>query len=216
MKNLILSILSFTMILSLCSCGSAALVSSSASTLQTSAATTSTSEETEETTTNKSEIETTEESTTKETANSKIGSRTSPAPIGTTITITGDSMYGTIELDVTLTKVIRGVEAKKIVMKENQFNEIPSGKEVILIWVETNLTKFDPSDDNEGFFASDGDFDFFDSTMTGIENESVVVPKEFYGEMFEGGSIKGYVYIVVPKGEKVTARYEEIAWFDIG
>lgn len=161
-------------------------------------------------------VSTTRTTTTPTTTVMKIGTRDNPAPVGHKAIVTGESMFEKFKYDITVTEVIRGDNAKSLVMKENKYNKIPSGKEVVLLKCKLNLIEYEPEDKNDGFYVSDFQFDFFDKSMTKIKNESLVIPEEFTGEMFEGGSASGYVHAVVPKGEKLMARYDDFVWFNIG
>lgn len=143
----------------------------------------------------------------------KVGSRSNPAPIGTPISVTGTIGKSDIKYAITMLEIIRGDKASQMVMKENRFNKIPAGKEVILAKFKFELVKHSGDDD---YFTSSFDFDYFDKTMTAIKSDTLVAPDEFEGKMFEGGSVTGYANVTVTNGEKVLARYDELVWFNLG
>jgi len=81
--------------------------------------------------------------------------------------------------------------------------------------VEASLDMYKPSDKNDEYLLSSWDFEFYDSNMTEVEMQSVVIADELHAKMFEGGKAKGEIYAIVPEGEKVLIRYNDIAWYSI-
>jgi len=210
MKKVIILLLALTLVLSGCSAATP-----TATTPTTTAPTTTIAPTTTAPTTTATTVETTRV-TSPPTTTAQPGTRTNPAPLGMARTVTADAYNAKYEYTITLLEVIRGAPAKAIIMKENQFNKIPDGKEAILAKFKFDLNKYDPTNENEGLSVSDYSFDFFNKTYTKLVKESIMAPNEFSGEIFEGGTLTGYVGIFAPIGEKVIVRYEDFVWFNIG
>ena len=133
-----------------------------------------------------------------EPAESSVGVRSNPLPMGDTIT-TDVNMYDDdfnalgASLDLTVTEVIRGQEAWDIITAENQFNEpAKEGYEYILVKVKGMLK--DAETEDYPLWFSSGDFQFVDKEGATYDSFSVVIPNELGTELYNGGSSEGYIH----------------------
>lgn len=153
--------------------------------------------------------------TTTKVQENQLGSRKNPAKIGDMMYISGTVNGTDIELEVMLNSVANGEEANTIIMEENQFNNIPSGYEAIILNFTITLTEYKPKDDSS-YRISYLDGEFFSTDYKEIKRtESVVFPDELDGELYEGATITGNVAFIAPEGQASLYRYEDILWFDI-
>ena len=211
MKRLVSLLVSIVLALSLSACGIMSSFTSANSVQEKNKTPTWTSTKTTTKATQAETTKTTTEATeATETIDISSGSRSNPIRVGESLGLYSDK----IELAITLNSITRGKEAKRIAMDENQFNEIPDGKELIIANITLMLGKY-VTDDDSSFAVSSWDFTFFDLTYSEIDQTSVVIPDEFGGEMYPGASKTGNIYIVVDDGTSNYARIYDKFWFDL-
>ncbi len=141
----------------------------------------------------------------------EVGKRSNPVPLGTTATFKND--YFDIDSDdskevdaavsVTLSNVIRGDEAYKYLVQQNQFNEAaPDGQEWMILDVNLTLDKGDP---DRAYYVSPS-FDVIDSSGSEVDQKNYGT----FGEgmefgnvkIFEGGNASGKIAKLVPVGDE--------------
>lgn len=138
----------------------------------------------------------------------EIGVRTNPVPLGKTLVAKDvpvmdldDMEKETVgQFEVSFDKVVRGKEAYAQVMKFNEFNEAPpKGFEYALVDVTLKAKIEDP---NIAKYVSPS------ITVTGgdgspVEQISTVVEPSFGdNEVYDGGTVKGKIALIVPEGDK--------------
>lgn len=131
------------------------------------------------------------------------GSYKNPATLGETVVITfGGNVY-----EVSVSDLIRGAQANKIIISENMFNsEPPSGYEYLLTKVKVAYADGDGS-------ASIGSYDFT-AFSEGVECESgfVVLPDNYKelstGDVMPGGVKDGWIVHTVPQDKEVLIAYK--------
>lgn len=127
-------------------------------------------------------------------ATASVGTRETPAPIGSTATIR-DASGGSV-WEVKLRRSLLNVD--DVVRSENEFNEPPPpGFQYAAAEVEVTYVG-----DTKGFPAMDLMFAFVstDGTTHKPSDMSVVGPDDLSNknELYEGGSVTGWVYIAIP------------------
>ncbi len=145
-------------------------------------------------------------------------SRTNPAPIGTTQTVRIDNYSEKYTAAVTVTEVIRGEKAWKMIKEANSFNDAPEdGMEYVLM--RASVTVSDVADDAKISLYS-GSFDFYSSDYSKYSSVWVIEPNPgFDGEAYSGGTIEGYVCGQVKIGDATPSVYfgtnKDGAWFSL-
>lgn len=143
-------------------------------------------------------------------ADSKLGTRENPLPIGTTIEM-GD-------WKLTVTDV--ALDATETVMSENEFNEPPAdGRQFVMFGVEATYDGTDSGTawlDFSWAIVGSGGNTFGDSGD--MEDYCGVIPNDLNeaGEAFPGASVSGNVCFSVPSDqiEGSTIRIEELISFE--
>lgn len=123
-------------------------------------------------------------------------SRTNPAPVGTSQTVTVDNYSQKYTAVITVTDVVRGASAWQKIKAANQFNDEPAdGKEYILTKIKATVTS---SSDDKAVNFSGYNFDAFSSTNVEYPSVSVVEPEpELSGNVYKDGTLEGYVTFLV-------------------
>lgn len=126
-----------------------------------------------------------------------VGVRSNPLPFGDTITVK-ENIYDdsfnayASSFEITLLEVIRGEEAWKVIEKENPYNETAEeGYEYVLVKAKGVLTDSETEDDF--LWASSMNFDFVSSGGEVYDSVYVVTPNEFEKELYNGGTVEGYL-----------------------
>lgn len=146
-------------------------------------------------------------------AESAVGSRSNPVPLGSTATITGniydeDSNSFDATIDITIKEVKRGQEVFDTLVAENEFNEAPAeGFEYMMVTAEATVK--DAGTDDFAYLFSGSDFDFISSDGQTYEMVSVVTPNELFEELYNGGTASGNFVGQVKTGENVILGYED-------
>ncbi|MCZ2260513.1 hypothetical protein [Sporosarcina sp. G11-34] len=140
-----------------------------------------------------------------------VGVRSNPLPFGDTITVKEniyDDSFNAYDssFDITLLEVIRGEEAWKVIEEENPYNEpAEEGYEYVLVKAKGVLTESETEDDF--LWASSMNFDFVSSGGEVYDSVSVVTPKEFEKELYNGGTVEGYISGQVKTGDDFKVSY---------
>lgn len=126
--------------------------------------------------------------------------RTNPAPIGTAQTLIIDDYGDEYTITMKIKSVISGDEAWKLIYDENQFNDpAPEGKIYIIANIECTVNKINS---DKAITFSGYDCKAFSGTNVAYESKSVVEPDpEFYGKVFEGGTLVGNTVFLVDKSD---------------
>lgn len=139
--------------------------------------------------------------TTPGTASSGVYSRTNPAPVHTSQSITLENYtYGTYTATVSVTDVIRGSEAWSKISAANMFNSAaPDGYEYLLAKVKVTISK---NTKDSAVSLSQYDFKAYNSTNSAYDNPTVVEPDPaFSGDAYAGGSVEGWMTWQVSKSD---------------
>lgn len=169
-------------------------------------------ENTKKTTTKKTTTTTAVPTTIKE----EVGSRKNPASFGDTMIVSGTLWDGTeFEYSIKISNLVRGEEAASLAKTFNRFNEIPDNQEAIIFDAEFKLERYNQIDD-DSYYVSNYDFDYFDSSYTSFRGESIVgSDNEFRGELYEGGQVTGDVIMCIPEGEHGYLLFDDFVWFKL-
>ncbi|WP_256846907.1 zinc ribbon domain-containing protein [Paenibacillus sp. Pae108] len=128
-------------------------------------------------------------------------SRNNPAPIGTQITSRFTQLNENFEASVTVTKVIRGDEAWKLISKSNQFNPPPKADhEYMLAEIALTVNKSDKPDTQ----LSLGPFNFTLVSTDGKDYEftSLVLPDpSIQTKLYAGATHTGWAGFIVRKDD---------------
>ena len=146
----------------------------------------------------------------------EIGSRKSPAPIGTEVGII-DADYGAYTM--TCTEILRGADAWAKIQEANRFNEEPlEGKEYILAKFSV-LYRVSARSDDAPLELGVYNFDVSDSSYSVSDkaHASLVLPEPAFDlTLYEGASNEGWVVFEVPTDEAAPlAVWDELAWFQL-
>lgn len=119
-------------------------------------------------------------------------SRSNPLPLGTGL------QFKTWA--ITVTEVLRGDDAAKVIKEANQFNDAaPEGMEYLIATVQLGNISTEQKAENTSLAT--------DLRVTGDRNllysrTAAVTPKPFEGEVFPGGTAEGQIVFLVPSDEK--------------
>lgn len=140
-----------------------------------------------------------------------IGVRSNPLPFGDTITVKEniyDDSFNAYDssFEITLLEVIRGEEAWKLIEAGNMFNEpAEEGQEYVLVKAKGSLTESETEDDF--LWVSSMNFDFVSSGGEVYDWVSVVTENEFEKELYNGGTVEGYISGQVKTGDDFKVSY---------
>ncbi|MBR0592425.1 hypothetical protein [Bacillus pumilus] len=144
------------------------------------------------------------------------GTRSAPIPLKESLMfedyiMTQDKEY-TATLELVVKEVIRGDKAFDILYKRNSNNPKPNkGYEYALIKVNVKMTDSE-TDDEPILFSQILNFEFFGSDGSPYADVlGVVVPKDFQGEVYNGGSLEGYLVNQVKKGDDFLIAYKSLS-----
>ncbi|MFP3841533.1 hypothetical protein U5N22_14875 [Bacillus safensis] len=152
----------------------------------------------------------------KKTKKEADGTRTAPIPIKEPIYFedyisTSDNEY-TAELKMNVEEVIRGDKAFDVLYDTNSSVDKPKkGFEWALVKVKVKMTDSE-TDDEPLLFSPILNFDFFSSDGSPYTQElGFIAPKDFKGEVYNGGSLDGYIVNQVEKGDDFLIAYKSIS-----
>ncbi|MGE6627292.1 DUF4352 domain-containing protein [Bacillus pumilus] len=144
------------------------------------------------------------------------GTRSAPIPLKEPLMfedyiMTQDKEY-TATLEMIVKEVIRGDKAVDILYKTNSNNSKPNkGYEYALVKVNVEMTDSE-TDDEPILFSPILNFDFFSSDGSPYSQEiGTVVPKKFEGEVYNGGSLEGYIVNQVKKDDDFLIAYKSMS-----
>lgn len=125
-------------------------------------------------------------------------SRSNPAPIGTTQTITVQSYSGNFNVSITILESTRGYYAWQSIKAVNPYNEAPpSDKEYVLVKVKATVNSMD-RDSAVNF--SNYNLKPYSSNNASYDILSVVEPTpRFSGSLYVGGTLEGFAVYLVNK-----------------
>lgn len=178
-------------------------------------------ETTEQTTKEVTEATTTEKETEKtsvelEESTGDIGTRRNPAPFNTPVVATAKTYRADLEYSITLSDLVRGAEAETLALENNRFNEWGEDEEPIIFTATFELLKYESDEDEPYYVSKIVSFDFFTSSYSEHRSENVISLKnDFAGEVYEGGTVSGYVGGLIPKGDQTYIVFEENVWFQL-
>lgn len=151
-----------------------------------------------------------------EKADSDIATRKKPASFGDTIEFMGTYYDTDIQIELTLSNLIRGEEAEKLALEMNQFNEWQEDEEPIIFDIDFELVKYSPEDDDPFFIDSSFNFRVFDSSYSQVNTDSyLTVDNSLTGNLYEGGSLFGKAGKIIPKGDRSYIVFEDLIWFQL-
>lgn len=145
----------------------------------------------------------------------KLGTRENPAKVGDIISYEKNTLFYGADLEITMTKVIRGREAARIVKSESVFNSDPGkGKEYILAYfriknLENHYTGDAPVSINYG------NFDLVSSTFAKDTTFHLfkIMSNMLDVALYEGGSAEGVVAFEADAGDACYAVLSDTVWF---
>lgn len=127
----------------------------------------------------------------------RVASRTNPASIGEPVSFEQKTSKNIVNGKITITEVIRGDSAWKILHQTNRYNDIPDpGYEYMLAKIKYEVI----SSANSEAAVSVNKFDFTMVSESGADYQrvSVVLPDpEFRTKIYEGGSYEGWTAYLV-------------------
>lgn len=143
------------------------------------------------------------------------GTRATPMPLNSTLSLTGSMMdtdtYDDFDasLDITVVETIRGEKAAQLIQAENEFNEkAPEGKEYILNKVKVRA--YDIASAENKFMIDSTEFEYVSSTGALYSGESVVIPNELSATLYNNGTAEGYIQGTVDKNDSdPLIKYEK-------
>ncbi|MGE6525159.1 DUF4352 domain-containing protein [Bacillus safensis] len=163
----------------------------------------------------KQETDAQESSSKQENKKEADGTRTAPVPLKDAIYFddyitTSDNEYSA-ELKMNVEEVIRGDKAFDVLYNRNSSVAQPKkGFEWALVKVKVKMTNSE-TDDEPLLFSPTLNFDFFKSDGSPYTQElDFVAPKDFEGEVYNGGSLEGYIVNQVNKGDDFLIAYKSI------
>ena len=152
-----------------------------------------------------------------------LGTQSNPFPYGDTITVDERIEYDNgdhhqVKVDLTLLDYIRGEEAYEMLLEKNQFNDEPDeGFEYVLVNVNAFVSDSETEDDPIWLSARSFKFISLDGSI--YEFDLLIVPDEFRGNVYNGGSTEGYIVGMVEIGEDFHLSYDSTSgssvFFDI-
>lgn len=144
------------------------------------------------------------------------GSRKNPFKIGETAIIQGQYLNTPIKIKLTLKNLHRGEEAKKLALKDNQFNKFDKGEETLLLDVDFELLEYNPADDKH-FLISHSDFSYYKNDYTQYSsNNFVTINNELFAKIYAGGKTTGRLGLIIPENDNGYLLYSDYIWFKIG
>ncbi|MEA5134773.1 MAG: hypothetical protein VB035_01380 [Candidatus Fimivivens sp.] len=143
----------------------------------------------------------------------KLGSRKNAAKINDKITSTIDDLA---QFEITLVEIKRGKDALAAIMKENEFNDLPTeGNEYILATFKIKNIK-DLSRNDSPLGVWEYDFSFSDSQFAKSDlMPNAVYSNPLYSELYEGAETTGNVLFECQKNDSPYAVYLDTIWFNI-
>lgn len=149
-----------------------------------------------------------------------LGARENPAPIGKTVYYDGyiknllSKDTNTLSLRLTVTDVIRGDEANKLVENASTWNRLPAeGEEYVLAKIQIKVVKLT---DSKKYTVSVYDFDFTTKEGSVLDRASVSGLKPELSDIYEGGLTEGYLCCIVPIGTPLLLSWENgERWFSL-
>jgi len=135
-------------------------------------------------------------------SNAKVGfSRSTPAPVNTTITYNHEDYTSKYSAQFSVGEVIRGDAAWQMIKQRNQFNDpAPEGLEYVLAKISVKVLSND--NPNEALNFNEYHFKLISSEGKEYDSPSVVTPEELSLKLYPGASGSGYVALLVSKSDK--------------
>lgn len=143
--------------------------------------------------------------------------RQDPAPIGATIRYDGSSYSNKCVTDITITNVIRGDAANKLVRSWYRWNkDNDSTHDYIVVYVRTDAIS---SENDTQASIDDYDFSFVSASGIEYERKSVYKAKPELTDIYPGASNEGVVCGLVDKDDEPRLVYlkssDNPIWFDL-
>ncbi|SDM15361.1 MULTISPECIES: copper amine oxidase N-terminal domain-containing protein [Paenibacillus] len=128
---------------------------------------------------------------------SQLATRTNPANVGIVVPFEGKTSSNLVKGNISISEVIRGDAAWKIIYDTNSFNRLPNdGHEYILTKIKYELKSSANSEVAEE--VSDYDFTLVSGSGVDYQRASVVLPDpQFRTKIYAGGSYEGWAAFVV-------------------
>lgn len=146
-------------------------------------------------------------------------SRTNPLSMGDSVIVDcHDYLNGNYKIDISLKSIIRGNEAWALIQDANMFND-PPGDELEYMLATFEITLIQTENDAQ-IRISEYDFESVSAKGSVYDFDWAVSPEpSIEAELYQGGSTKGYVVLLVDVGDQPVIRYEyeynKFVWFDI-
>lgn len=122
-------------------------------------------------------------------------SRTNPAPFNTVQSIDVSTYSANYSADVEITSAYRGIVAWKLIEATNRYNdEAPDGMEYIIFKAKATVTA---GGDDSAIDFSEYNFTPFSAENAEYSRVSVVDDPAFDGKAYTGGTIEGWISILV-------------------
>ena len=145
------------------------------------------------------------------------GSRSKPYKLGKKAVFNGLSSYShTYKAEITVTQVIRGEKALKMIKKANAYNSEPkSGREYMLVKIKVKALK---SKKDKAVSLGRYDFDFVSQKGQKYNNRSFIsgLSPEL-SDIYAGATTTGYIYQEIDKGDNPSiaflSRQDYGIWF---
>lgn len=127
-------------------------------------------------------------------------SRTNPAPVGTSQTISVENYSDDYTATIKIVEVTTGDEAWNKIYEANKFNDRPADDKIyILAKIEAIVDKIN---NDKAVSFDDYDFKLFSAQNVEYSRTSIIEPEPvFSGQVFEGGTLTGYVAFLADKAD---------------
>lgn len=144
------------------------------------------------------------------------GLRSDPVPVGQTKTVDvrvyDNQWEGYLaKVDITFADVLRGQEAYSQIKAYNEYNDEPKpGYEYVAVYVEARMTASET--DNYSWYADESDFEFVSKDGSPYESTPVDFEPTFNGDVYNGGTLSGYIFGQVKQNDEIFVVFEDANW----
>lgn len=144
-----------------------------------------------------------------------IGSRTNPAKMNDVVTYKYNSfMYGSADLELQMTDMVRGDDAYQLLLNANQFTpEADNGREYVIAMFKVTNVKSHQSGD-EPTEVNYTQFDYADSQYVKEDQFNISLDLDLLkGKLYEGSTAEGLVLLEAKPGEQGYIVFDDNVWF---
>lgn len=158
-------------------------------------------------------LDTPEQSIEKDEVPEKTGTQENPQPFSQPVRVAANFLdlntmtFFPAELEVTVLNSIRGEEAWRLLVGENQFNPMaPAGKEYILNRLKCKIVA--PENPTAIAKFSEFDFNYYSKEGNPYERVTVIAPDRLGSELEVNVEKEGYLYALIDSGDVPVINYQ--------